>query len=550
MANPALLNRAMKGMAEVPFTGGNQEFHPKPSFGGMFQYSKYDVAKFVQTAFDGDLVLLEKMLDREDPIEGFHHDFNQHYGEYNALHMAAANGQIEAVELLLKAGADPHVKRCMPLGQEPEDGETARDIAEKWGYDDIVEILKSAESKYPKGLYMRYGVNNNAKLWPMDRPEGLDAEQEKRAKAKLKGLVRPLPATKADFKFYGDAVFGYTHGYNDDGIVLKNKIVTNAGVDAQALQDTPKPTTCALLFPGQGSQYLKMMSGAEANPRVKEMLIYAKSVLGYDLMEVCLNGPEEKLESTEICLPAMYVASLVAVETLRARKPEAVERPGAVAGLSIGEFTALTVAGVMNFEDGLKLVKIRAEALAAAAKASPQAMISIAGLEKTKVQELCKDVAAKTKQICQIANELFPKGFTCSGGKAAIEELMDLANKNGALQSKMLKTNGAFHTPCMEPARVKLEKALKDLLPKLKPPRCDIYLNATGSVFRAGSNPKDLIPLLCDQMVSPVKWDTSVKAMIASGMTEFHECGPMKQLKAMMKRIDQGMWANTLNVEC
>merc|ERR1719159_361461 len=125
-----LMKRAAVGMSETPWTCGQMEYHPKPAYGGMMQYSKYDLPKFVQTAFDGDLPLLEKMLDREDPIEGYHHDINQHYGEFNALHMAAANGQTEAVEILLKAGADPHVKRCMPSGQDPEDGETAKDIAE------------------------------------------------------------------------------------------------------------------------------------------------------------------------------------------------------------------------------------------------------------------------------------------------------------------------------------------------------------------------------------------------------------------------------------
>jgi len=384
----------------------------------------------------------------------------------------------------------------------------------------------------------------------MDQPEGLDGEQEKRAQAKLKGMVRPVPARKADFKFYGDAVFGITHGYDDDGRVLKNKIVMNAG--PPALMDGGErvaSTTCALMFPGQGSQYLKMMSGADSNPRVKEMLAYAQQVLGYDLLDVCTKGPEDKLENTEVCLPALYVASLAAVEVLRKTNPEAVERPGAVAGLSIGEYTALTVAGVMTFEDGLKLVKLRAEALSAACKASPQAMISIAGMDKAKVEELCKEASAKKGENCHLASELFPKGFMCSGGRAAIEELMALAQAGGALQAKLLKTAGAFHTPYMEPARAKLELALKEMAPKFKPPICNVFMNSTGGVFRAGSDPKALIPLLCDQMVKPVLWDTCVKGMVASGMTEFYECGPMKQLKAMMKRIDQGAWGNTTNVE-
>jgi [acyl-carrier-protein] S-malonyltransferase len=435
----------------------------------------------------------------------------------------------------------------MPLGQDPEDGETATEIAEKWGYDDIVDMLKSAEKSYAKGIYMRYGPNNNAKLWPMDKPEGLDPEQEKRAKAKLKGMARPLPATKADFKFYGEAIFGYTHGYDEDGRVLKNKFVANAA--APAITDAAS-TNCALMFPGQGSQYLKMMSGVE-NPRVKEMLAHAKEVLGYDILNICVNGPEERLDATDVCLPALFIADLAAVETLRSRNPEAADRPGAVSGLSVGEYAALVVAGVLSFEDAMKVVKVRADAIDQAIKTSSltQATVSIAGMDKAKVEEFCKDVSTRRNQICQISSELFPKGFCCAGEKSAMEEMMEIANKNGALQCKMLKNNVAFHTPMMEPAKAKLEQALREALPKMKPPKCDIWLNSTGSVFRAGSNPEALIPLLCDQIVKPVQWDSCVKGMIASGKTEFYECGPMKQLKAMMKRIDQGMWSNTTNVE-
>lgn len=546
----AILARGLKSMAEVPFTAGNVEYHPKPCYGGIMTYSKYDLPKFVQTAFDGDLELLERMLDREDPIEGYHHDLNEHYGEYNALHMAASNGQIEAVQMLLKANADPHVKRCMPRGEEPEDGETAREVAEKFGWSDIVDVLKAAENSYPKGLYMRYGPKNNAKLYPPETPEGLDPQQEKRAKAKLKGMVRPLPSNKADFKYYGEAVFGLTHGFTDEGKVLRHKVAVYSHEKPQAPgTDIPPPTTNALVFPGQGSQYVGMLKGADQNPKVQKIIEQANGILGFDLMDVCMNGPEDKLEKTSFCQPALYVASLAAFEALKASKPEAAERPGCVAGLSLGEYTALTVAGVLSFEDGVRLIKVRGEAMEEAAQASPQAMASIAGLNREKVRDLCAEVAAKRKQVCQISNELFPNGFSCGGGKEAVHDLKELAEKNGALQAKILKTAGAFHTPLMESAKRKLEEALKEVQPRLKPPRCNVYLNSTGMVFKAGSDPKALVSILCNQLVSPVLWETCMKGMIASGMTQFYEVGPMKQLKAMMKRIDQGAWQNTTNIE-
>mmetsp|Transcript_69307 Transcript_69307/g.123435 ORF Transcript_69307/g.123435 Transcript_69307/m.123435 type:complete len:221 (-) Transcript_69307:66-728(-) len=218
-----MLARAAAGMTETPFMGGSAEYSPYPTYGGVTGYSVYDLAKLVQTCYDGDLALLEKMLDREDPVEGYHDDINEHYGECTALHMAAANGQLEVVEMLLKAGADPHVKTCMPYGKDPEEGETAAEIADKYGWDDVAGVLKSAVGSTPKGIYMRYGAKNNSKLYPMDAPKGLDPEQEKRAKAKLKGLTRPLPS-KSDRKYYGDAVAGITHGYDDAGKPIRKGV--------------------------------------------------------------------------------------------------------------------------------------------------------------------------------------------------------------------------------------------------------------------------------------------------------------------------------------
>merc|ERR1712032_1312682 len=151
--------------------------------------------------------------------------------------------------------------------------------------------------------------------------------------------------------------------------------------------------------------------------------------------------------------------------------------------------------------------------------------------------------------VCQIANELFPKGFSCAGTEKAILHLKELSEKAGALQSKMLKTSGGFHTPLMNPAREKLGKALDEMLPKMSPPNFTVFMNVTGKPVAPGTNPSEIVELLKKQLTNPVLWEPSVREMIAAGVTEFYEVGPMKQIKAMMKRIDSKVWSNTLNIE-
>lgn len=305
-----------------------------------------------------------------------------------------------------------------------------------------------------------------------------------------------------------------------------------------------------LLFPGQGSQYVKMMSTVKDIPAVKDMLDQAKSILGWDVLDLCLKGPESKLEETKYCQPCMFIAGLAGIEKLRAEREEAVTRYQVSAGLSLGEYTALCHAGVFTFEEGLRLVKLRGEAMQQAASEGKQAMLSVAGLEKAKLTALCSEAQSKEKGgVCQIANELFPKGFSCAGTEAAILALKDLTEKAGALQAKVLKTSGGFHTSLMSSAREELGKALDETLPNMKPPQRTVYMNVNAKPIRAGTNPKVIVDLLKKQLTSPVLWEPSVRAMINEGVSEFYEVGPMKQIKAMMKRIDAKVWATTTNVE-
>eukprot|EP00408_Alexandrium_pacificum_P023667 CAMPEP_0171183144 /NCGR_PEP_ID=MMETSP0790-20130122/15129_1 /TAXON_ID=2925 /ORGANISM="Alexandrium catenella, Strain OF101" /LENGTH=480 /DNA_ID=CAMNT_0011648115 /DNA_START=51 /DNA_END=1493 /DNA_ORIENTATION=+ len=473
---------------------------------------KHTLEAFCAASFNGDLPLLTQMLDREDPINGFQGDINEHFKEYTALHFAAVNGQTECVDALLKAKADPHMKTRMPRGKSPADGRTALQLADDWGWDDIAAVLKAAEAKEPKGDYIMGGPLNNAKIYPSTLTStGRDPAEVKLVTQKLSGMCKPY-----------------------------------------FLEVTEHPTSIGLLFPGQGSQYVKMLENVKDVGGVKDLLSKAKGILGWDALDVCLKGPASKLEKTDVCHPVMFIAGLAALEKLKEEAPEAAGRPGAVAGLGVGEYAALVAAGVMSFEDGLKIMKVRSEAMAeASTNGGAQALLSVAGLKRDKLEGFCKQVRDEmgSGTVCHVANALFPKGATCGGSKAAMEKLEKLVKANGALQAKLVTGSGAFHTPLMQPAAAKVEAALREASVRMKPPKCDVYMNCSGTPVYAGSSPHSIIPLLVRQLTEPVLWEASVKAMITAGISEFYEVGPMKQLKAMMKRIDGTMFEKTTNVE-
>merc|ERR1719393_79662 len=157
-----------------------------------------------------------------------------------------------------------------------------------------------------------------------------------------------------------------------------------------------------------------MLSGVKDMPAVKQMCDKATAILGYDILDLCLKGPESKLEQTQYCQPAMFIGGLAGVERLKADKPDRYENLQAVAGLSLGEYTALCVAGVFDFETGLKLVKLRGEVMHEAAQTPPQGMLSVAGLTKSTLSKLCEKVKTDPGDVCQIANYLFPNGFSCA----------------------------------------------------------------------------------------------------------------------------------------
>jgi len=499
-----------------------------------------DIETLCNAAYECNDDLLEELLSTGDETNLFNGDVNQHCTNLTALHFAAMAGNVEGVQLLLQAKADPHMRECMPYGKDPEEGKTALDFAKDSPFEseEIVDVLTKAMKNTPLGWYVLEGPTNNEKCygcwewgnqkppkgWYLQRP----GVKERMGLATEKKTRQPPTMAAAPAKAGGS-----------QGIEVKKKA---AG---------PPPLPIGLLFPGQGSQYVKMMSAVKDIPKVKEMIITANKVLGYDVLDVCLNGPESKLEETKICQPCMFIAGLAGVEKLRGSNEEAVTRAQVMAGLSLGEYTALCCAGVFSFEDGLKLVQLRGEAMQQAAAVGKQAMLSVAGLDKKMLEDLC--VQAQKKEgsgaICQIANELFPKGFSCAGTEKAINDLKDLAEKAGALQAKILKTSGAFHTPLMKSAQDKLSKALDNALPRMSSPSTTVYMNATAEPVGPDTDPKKICELLKKQLTNSVLWEACVRAMIKDGVKEFYEVGPMKQIKAMMKRINAEVWKETHNVE-
>jgi len=377
--------------------------------------------------------------------------------------------------------------------------------------------------------------------------EGADLKSAEAGRVSTGALVEELDLQGSRLKFKLLEGEGPAEGWVS--LTLKDKPLLEK-TDKKPANAGAAP--CTLMFPGQGSQYVGMLKEMKDNAVVKDMLDKAKDILGWDVLDLCLNGPEEKLEQTKYTQPCMFIGGLAGREKLRAEKPEYAEAPMYVAGLSLGEYTALCAAGVFSFEDGLKLVKLRGEAMQAAAEAGgKQLMLSVAGLEGDKLKALCAESEKEEGAggVCSIANALFPNGYSCGGTEKAVNILKDKAEKAGALQAKVLKTGGAFHTALMASAQTKLNEALEETKSRMNPPSVTIYMNATSEPVMKGGSVDKIIENLQKQLTSSVLWEPTMQKMIKAGCTEYYECGPMKQLKAMMKRIDQKIWKTTYNID-
>ncbi|EFJ18856.1 hypothetical protein SELMODRAFT_111943 [Selaginella moellendorffii] len=298
-----------------------------------------------------------------------------------------------------------------------------------------------------------------------------------------------------------------------------------------------KPRT-AFLFPGQGAQELGMGKSAHEVGEAAALFAKASNILGYDLLDVCMNGPKEKLDSTVISQPAIYVASLAAVEALRAREggQAIIDSIDVACGLSLGEYTALVFAGVLSFEDGLKVVKKRGEAMQAASDATKGGMASVIGLDPVKVQALCDAANEEVSEEdrVQIANFLCPGNYAVSGGLKGIDAVEAKAKSFKARMLVRLAVAGAFHTQYMASAVPTLEAALADI--EFKVPRIPVISNVDAQPH---SDPKIIKEILAKQVTSPVQWETTVKTLLSRGLENAYELGPGKVISGIFKRVDK-----------
>ena len=268
-------------------------------------------------------------------------------------------------------------------------------------------------------------------------------------------------------------------------------------------------------------------------PAAKTLFDQAGEILGYDLADVCFNGPVEKLNSTVISQPALYVSSMAALEKLKIDSPEAYEQCSGAAGLSLGEYTAIAFAGGLSFEDGLRLVQQRGQAMQDAADQTPSSMVSVLGLDREQAEQVCND-ARVDGEILQVANLLCKGNIAVSGNLASCQRVADVAEAAGAMKSIPLAVAGAFHTPLMQSAVGKLAAALDAV--EVADTRVPVYSNVDAAPHQSAA---DFKQLLVDQVCSPVLWQASIEQMLADGYDTFYEVGVGRVLRSLMKRINR-----------
>lgn len=287
----------------------------------------------------------------------------------------------------------------------------------------------------------------------------------------------------------------------------------------------------AFLFPGQGAQTVGMAAElCRSLPPAQALFDRASAILGYDLLAVCALGPAERLNATDVSQPAIFVASLAALEQLKATDPDAFPGVVATAGLSLGEYTALVYAGAMTFDDGLKIVQARGRAMQAAAEATPSGMVSVLGIELAEIETIV--IESRAEGVLEIANYLCPGNTVLSGALPAIEKVEQIATGRGGIRTIRLAVAGAFHTDLMKPADEKLAAALASAT--ITAPTVPVWSNVDA---KPHTDPAEIRGLLVRQVVSPVRWEETMRGLLAAGVERFYELGPGRVLAGLLKRL-------------
>jgi len=293
----------------------------------------------------------------------------------------------------------------------------------------------------------------------------------------------------------------------------------------------------AYVFPGQGSQFSGMGKNLyENNSSSKDLFGQANDVLGFRISDIMFTGTDEELKQTKVTQPAIFLHSVIAYKTLE--KPT----PDMVAGHSLGEFSALVINATLSFEDALKLVSIRAQAMQKACELTPSTMAAVLGLEDAKVEEICAAVQDETGEVVVPANYNCPRQLVISGSIKGVELACERLKAAGAKRALMLPVSGAFHSPLMAPAKKELAEAIETTA--FNNPTCAVYQNV---VAKAVTDPSEIKKNLIDQLTSPVRWTQSVQAMIADGAKEFTEVGPGKVLQGLILKIDKTAKTNGIS---
>ncbi|MGZ3838747.1 MAG: ACP S-malonyltransferase [Flavisolibacter sp.] len=293
----------------------------------------------------------------------------------------------------------------------------------------------------------------------------------------------------------------------------------------------------AFVFPGQGAQFPGMGKlHYENSSFAKRIFEQANEILGFRISDVMFDGTEEDLKQTRITQPAIFLHSIIAYKGIENAKPDA------VAGHSLGEFSALVANGTLSFESGLQLVSLRAEAMQKACELHPSTMAAVLGLADDKVEEICRQVQDETGEVVVPANYNCPGQLVISGSIPGVEKACEQLKAAGAKRALLLPVGGAFHSPLMEPARKELQAAIEATV--FHAPSCPVYQNV---VAKGVINREEIKQNLIDQLTGAVRWTQCVQAMITDGATKFTEVGPGKVLQGLIGKISKEVTAESVH---